>query len=196
MITQEQLKKIEEFAREKHKNSDYNHDINHIIRAVKLSQYLAEKEGADKDVCLVTAWLHDVGQSITFEKHNETGAKLASEFLKSIGFDDEFIEKVKHCIICHSSKRVHEAKTIEAKVTYDADMLQGLGPFGFTRILTCNCGIDQKNLNESLAITKEQMKDTIEKIQTKTARNLIKDDLKLIDKFLHSYEKWDKVDLK
>ena len=190
------MKKIENFARQKHKKSDYNHDISHIIRTVTLAKYIAKKEKADVDICVVAAWLHDIGQSIAFEKHNETGAKMARKFLLSIGMNKEFTDNVVHCIICHSTKRVKEAQTKEAKVLYDADMLQCLGAFGYTRLLSQATVFMKFDLNKAIKWVKSIEKKCRLHSQTKTGKKFAKEFLDFMQKFYKQYEKEDKVKFK
>ena len=191
MISKSLLKEIEKFARGKHKKSDYNHDIRHIIRTVKLAKRIAKKEKADLGVCVVAAWLHDVGQSIQIKDHHKYSMKLAEPFLKKLGFDKKFTDKVLHCIYCHSTKNVDKAKTIEAKVVYDSDMLQVMGAFGFVRILTHESVFNKLNLDNSIKKSRELAKRTNKKLQTRTAKALIKNENRLMEKFHRSYDKWD-----
>ncbi len=62
IVSPEQMKKIEEFALEKASKLDYNHNEDHVIRTVKLAEFLAEKEGADVEVCRAAAYLHDIAK--------------------------------------------------------------------------------------------------------------------------------------
>lgn len=193
-LTKEILKKIEQFAKEKHKNSDEWHDWSHIARTVKLAEYLAKKEKANQDVVLISALLHDIGQSIRFEKHNETGAKMAGKFLQKLGLDRKFIKQIEHCIICHSTSRVHEAKTIEAKVIYDADMLQIIGPFGVMRFIISDMINEKKPFQGTYKLAKEVEAQTYNKtLQTQTAKDMAQDGYKFMQKFYQLYDKWDKL---
>ena len=158
----------------------------------EIAKKLAEKMNADVEIVEIAAWLHDVGQSIQIKDHHKYSMKLAEPFLKKLGFDKEFIDKVLHCIYCHSTKNVDKAKTIEAKVVYDADMLQVMGTFGFVRELTVGAVFMGLDLEKSLKKAHELAKKINKKLQTKTARALIKDENRLMEKFHKSYDKWDK----
>ena len=46
-LTKEQIKKIKDFALSCYKKLDETHGIKHAERTVKLSNYLAKKEGAN-----------------------------------------------------------------------------------------------------------------------------------------------------
>jgi uncharacterized protein len=196
MIKKQTMKKIEKFAEQKSKGRDYNHAFDHIQRTVKLAKIIGKKEKADLDVVVVSAYLHDVGQSVRFKGHNKISVRMARELLKKLKFDKKFIEAVAHCIYCHSTSCVNEAKTIEAKVLYDADMLQTIGPFGFTRILTSKTVFKEfgrVGLKEGMQHTKDVEKKTKQHLQTKTGKRLAKDLFKSMKEFYERYEKWDKA---
>lgn len=196
MIKKSILNKIEKFAEQKAKGRDYNHAFDHIQRTVKLAKIIGKKEKADLDVVVVSAYLHDVGQSVRFKGHNKISEKMARILLKKLKFDKEFIEKVAHCIYCHSTSCIKEAKTIEAKVLYDADMLQTIGPFGYTRILTTKTVFPEFGkfgLKEGIQDTKNVEKKVKGHLQTKTGKKLAKDLFKFMDGFYKRYERWDKA---
>lgn len=196
MIKKQLMKKIEGFAAQKSEGRDYNHAFDHIQRTVTLAKIIGKKEKADIDVVIVSAYLHDVGQSVRFKGHNKISEKMARELLKKLKFDQEFIDAVAHCIYCHSTSCVKEAKTIEAKVLYDADMLQTIGPFGYTRILTTKTVFKEfgrLGLKEAVEETKNLEKKVKNHLQTKTGKKLAKDLFSFMEGFYKRYEKWDKV---
>ena len=59
----------------------------HIAAVVKNAEILAVKYGADKEVVMIAAWLHDIA-SITdyslYDLHHIHGAEMASDILKKI----------------------------------------------------------------------------------------------------------------
>jgi len=109
----------------------------HILPVFNISLKLAEKYKAEKFVVGVSSLLHDIGL-INLPKgkeHNIVGAeKIEGIFKKlSLGFDKEFIEKIKECILCHYGKK-EDRKNKEIKVLITADALAHLTtPFLFIR---------------------------------------------------------------
>lgn len=81
----------------------------HIEAVVKNAITLSDKYGADKEVTIIAAWLHDIA-SITdyalYEEHHKYGAIIAEELLKKYDYDK--IELVKKCIINHRGSVVKE----------------------------------------------------------------------------------------
>jgi uncharacterized protein len=196
MVSRSQLSDIREFVRKRAEGLDYNHDFGHVERTVRLAKILAKKEGADMDVCVVAAWLHDVGKAKNEEVHGDIGSRMAKPFLERLGFESEFIEKVCHAIECHDSASVQNARTIEAKVVFDADKLQAIGPFGFAREFSHYTVFKGKNPREAFEIVKKAEKKRFKKrLQTDTAKELARKPFGLMLEFYKLYEKWDEADI-
>ena len=191
------MKKIEDFARKKAEKCDYNHDFDHVKRTVKWARYLAKKEKADVYICVVAAWLHDIEKLKDEDIHGGYGAETARVFLKKLGFNKDFIERVAHCIYCHDGASIHNAKTIEAKVVFDADKLQAQGAFGFVREFSGYSVFKKLDLKTSLKISKKKEFERYKKyFQTKTGKKFAKEFLDFMQKFYKQYEKEDKVKFK
>lgn len=85
---------------------------------------LADQLGGDKEIVLIAAWLHDIGSIIYGrEDHHITGAKIAEEKLKELGYSDEKIELVKQCILNHRGSKHNERKSLEEKIIAEADVM-------------------------------------------------------------------------
>ena len=96
----------------------------HIEAVVKNAITLSDKYGADKEVTIIAAWLHDIA-SITdyalYEEHHKYGAIIAEELLKKYDYDK--IELVKKCIINHRGSVVKEKMSLEEQIIADADAI-------------------------------------------------------------------------
>lgn len=127
-------KDIEDFMKSCVKESA--HDSDHIYRVLNNCLKIArEFDSVDYDVLIASALLHDIGRDGERKKHNEIGAEMAREFLKSTDFPKEKIHDVYHAIISHSSENYLKQKTLEAKILYDADKLEAIGVMGICRTL-------------------------------------------------------------
>ncbi|MEE9323031.1 MAG: HD domain-containing protein [Candidatus Aenigmarchaeota archaeon] len=196
MVSRSQFNGIKEFARKRAESLDYNHDFEHIERTAKYAELLAKKEGADKDVCVVAAWLHDTGKAKNEEVHGDIGARMAKPFLERLGFESGFIEKVCHAIECHDSASIHKAKTIEAKVVFDSDKLQAIGPFGFGREFSLYTVFKEKKPREAFEIVKKNEANRFKnELQTDTAKELASKPFELMLEFYKLYKKWDRADI-
>ena len=91
----------------------------HIVAVVKNAEILAGKYGADKEVVMIAAWLHDIA-SITdyssYELHHVHGAKMTFDILKKYDYDSQKIYLVQECIRNHRG-------TLEELCVADADAI-------------------------------------------------------------------------
>lgn len=98
----------------------------HIEAVVKNAELLAEKYGADKEVVMIAAWLHDIA-SVTdyslYEEHHLHGAKMAYDILKQWNYDEEKIAPVQTCIRNHRGSVCNEKSSIEELCVADADAI-------------------------------------------------------------------------
>lgn len=86
--------------------SGYNYWDNHVKYVMQIAGDLAKEVGAELEIVEISAILHDVAKVLELrenESHNLVGAEVAEEFLLNEGYDKEKIEKVKKCILYHSS---------------------------------------------------------------------------------------------
>lgn len=116
------------------------HDWKHVRRVENAAETLAEKEKANEEVVKASVLLHDIGRKKEdegeIENHAEWGAEKAEEILEGLGYGEDFIEEVQHCIRSHRYSRRPEPGTSEAKVLSDADNLDALGATGIARTFT------------------------------------------------------------
>ena len=124
---------IEKFAKENLSEIDWIHTKE--VRTI--AKKLARLEKADKKVVDIAALLHDVSKSkVSLLKHAEKSAEMVGKLLRKLKFDENFIKQTVDCIAAHSSpwaKKGPTPKSIEAKILFDADMLQQLSPFGIVK---------------------------------------------------------------
>lgn len=98
----------------------------HITAVVKNAEILAEKFGADKEIVLIAAWLHDIA-SVTdyslYEQHHIYGAEIAYSILKEYKYDEEKISLVQNCIKTHRGSVDCQKNSIEEVCVADADAI-------------------------------------------------------------------------
>ncbi|MEM7331640.1 MAG: HD domain-containing protein [Chloroflexota bacterium] len=130
---------FESWLDEQMAGADAAHDRAHIQRVVKTAKELAGLEGADLDVVIPAAWLHDC---VTVPKDSDKrpfasrmAAKAAGQFLIDKGYPAEKISNIEHAIAAHSFTAQITPETIEAKVVQDADRLDAIGAIGISRCL-------------------------------------------------------------
>ncbi|MCJ7615660.1 MAG: HD domain-containing protein [Desulfobacterales bacterium] len=115
-----------------------SHDWDHTMRAYKLSKHIGAAEGADMDVLLIAACLHDIGRCYQDESfgsvcHAEKGAQMAWPIVKDLPLTESQKENIIHCIKSHRFRGNHATRTLEAQVLFDADKLDSIGAVGVAR---------------------------------------------------------------
>jgi len=128
-------KEILELVKEKYEEGDFKY---HISAVVKNAMLLAGRLKADKEVVEMAAYLHDIARSLNREDvkefvkeniHHIEGAEQSKEFLKELGYDNEFIEKVAHCVLAHRGRAEPNPETLEAKIVACADAMAHFDTF-------------------------------------------------------------------
>ncbi len=163
-----------------------SHDDGHVKRVLKWAVYLAKREGADVEVVKKAAELHDIARGKP--NHAMEGAKMAREILRSEGYDEEFIDKVAHCIEAHSFSSGIEPKTIEAKVLSDADKLDAIGAIGIARAFIFS-GEHGRSIEETLKHFDEKLLKLKDMLYTKTAKRIAEDRHKFMLEFYERLRK-------
>ncbi len=181
-ITKTQMNQIKKFAYNYYKRLDQTHGVEHLERTVKLAIYLAKKEKANIQIVKLGAMLHQ------FHKRGPI-----KRFLEKIKVDKNLINQIIHCVDCSSMKNIHKAKSIEAKVVYDADKLQVVGPFGIMREISCDMVPRNMKFREALKHTRTIEQKCFATLQTKTAKKLAKQPHDYVVKFWKILDKWDKI---
>lgn len=131
-------KKIIEIVKEELSCSAHN--LDHVFRVYNLCLLIAKYEkDVDLEVLIPAALLHDIARVKESKDktgkvdHAVLGSKIAEGILRKLEYDDEKIEKIKHCIITHRFRTDNEPKTIEAKILFDSDKLDAIGAIGIAR---------------------------------------------------------------
>lgn len=101
----------------------------HLLPVIKNACMLAEKYGADKDVVEVASIFHDYADLLDFanrDNHHILGAELAEGVLLQDNFPQDFIDKVKLCIVNHRASVVNQKFSKEEICVADADAMSHL----------------------------------------------------------------------
>lgn len=142
---------LEEEAKSFFMNAPTTHDWHHTERVLQNALHIGRVENANLEVLRTAALLHDIAreEDATNMQEGEVchairGAEMAPGILKKHGYDQDFIEKVVHCIRTHRFRDDAKPNSLEAKVLYDADKLDALGAVGVARAYTFGGEFKQK----------------------------------------------------
>ena len=118
---------------------EVSHAPGHIYRVLGTALALADSEPTvDRDILVAACLLHDVGRPEQFKTgadHALVGGDMAYDFLLTLGWVEERAEWVRQCIRSHRFRNDLPPETIEAKLLYDADKMDVLGPIGVARTI-------------------------------------------------------------
>jgi len=102
----------------------YYHSYDHAIEVMHRAMYLAEKEGLsyeDKEMLGLAGLFHDTGFVIQYDKNEPFWAKIAKNYLKTILYPEDRIEKI-HSLILATDPDYKEGQDIYEQIIKDADM--------------------------------------------------------------------------
>lgn len=126
-----------DFVHKKFETDSSGHDWWHMYRVWQLAKTIAatEKE-ADMFVVELGALLHDVADWKLHNGDEETGIRVAREWLEGLSVDREVINHIEDIMrtVSFQGANVPSAmKTIEGKIVHDADKLDAIGAVGIAR---------------------------------------------------------------
>jgi|APSaa5957512622_1039677.scaffolds.fasta_scaffold06453_3 hypothetical protein len=111
------------------KENRFHHNFHHVIRDLHRALVIAAEESVNYSILIPGVLLHDIGFcDPDFKRlgHDVTGARLAQKLLAGLDYEEETIQAITHCIRAHKGK-AETPGTIEAKILYDADVLEKAG---------------------------------------------------------------------
>ncbi len=136
------------FAQQSAGQADPAHDHEHVWRVVQCAHDFALQEGADLEVVLPAAWLHDC---VIVPKNSELRAKASSmaaeaalSFLRARDYPVDRLAAIGHAIEAHSFSAGIQPRSIEAAVLRDADRLDSLGAIGIARCLMLSASLGRR----------------------------------------------------
>ena len=128
-----------EKARAWYPGYDAVHGFEHIERVYRLCEKIGPLEGADMEILLTAALLHDASDSHPGKGNRKDHHLCSADFAEAILHEEDWepgrIHAVQHCIRTHRFRKDESPQTIEAKVLFDADKLDVIGAIGVTRAL-------------------------------------------------------------
>jgi uncharacterized protein len=138
MNMDEKHKKIIEIV--KNKLTCSAHNLDHVFRVYNLCLLISKYEkNVNLEILIPSALLHDIARVEESKDktgkidHAVLGSGIAEDILRKLEYEEDKIEKIKHCIIAHRFRTGNEPTTIEAKILFDSDKLDVIGASGIAR---------------------------------------------------------------
>jgi uncharacterized protein len=165
--------------------------LDHVERMTTWCERIGKEAGADMDVLVSGALLHDIGVPINRKKHYEVGKARAAEILKKTGFPEDKIDAAVHVGEAHSRYGGPDPQTLEAKVGQDADALEYIGAIGIIRAVVrgLNDGSFDGNVNRFPSFLRSVMDKVKGTFHTHQAEKIAQSRLEYMQQFLVEIEK-------
>ena len=118
------------------------HDINHLIRTMNSALYIQEREGGDRLIIGIAAFLHDVHRIMEKEVGHFVSPKDSilkiKEILANTDLSEQQINEICFCIENHENYNWSgdNVDDINALILQDADNLDAIGAIGIARAFT------------------------------------------------------------
>jgi len=142
------IQRLFELAHIFYKNSDPAHDLGHIRRVMQTCERLSRSEGANAEITLAGAILHDIVNLPKNHPQRSSASQLAAEqsisFLRQAGFDENEIAHIQQVIIEHSFSLGRKPHSLESAILQDADRLDALGAIGVMRVISCGASMGSR----------------------------------------------------
>jgi putative nucleotidyltransferase with HDIG domain len=191
-VTQKQLDEIKSFAKGFYSKTGAYHDWSHVRAVLKHALKIAEEfKEVDRQVLKAVCYLHDIGRAVKDEGHPAESVRLARPFLKRIGLKREEIGMIEDAVANHTAPEVHQAKTQEAKILFDADKLEILSVAGFLRTLFFLVEERKMDLAEAFGFLGRYASGVWRKhLQTKEARKALGSEMKILTQMADAFDNW------
>lgn len=143
----------------------------HIEAVVKNSEFLADCYGADKEIVMIAAWLHDIA-SVTdynlYENHHIYGAEIAYDILKKWSYDESKIDIVQNCIKNHRGSVYKDKNSIEEMCVADADAISHFD--NVPSLLYLAYVEKHMNMKEGIQFVKRKLERSFTKLSTESKK--------------------------
>jgi uncharacterized protein len=128
-------------------SGDAAHDYDHLLRVMAIANTIQAHDGGDLPIIWAAVAFHDIGQERERRHggdHAFIGAEMAAELLTNTLFPQQAISGVQQAIREHRMTGGVTPQTLEGRILYDADKIDGLGAIGIGRLYMITGRYNQK----------------------------------------------------
>lgn len=165
MISDTQLTAIKAYALDRLAQDHSGHGTDHLQRVNQLARRLAVAEGADLNLTLTAAWVHDVIDDKLMTDSQKAHAALAEKLTTLVVSDDDqaaIFDIIDHMSFSKSFGGLQKL-SLEGQIVQDADRLDAIGAIGIARALYYSGHVGEKIYDPKVAprlhMTKEQYRN-------------------------------------
>lgn len=151
---------------------DPKHSISHMEAIVNYTkEILLTEKNANKEVCIISAYWHDVGRSIQEKGHAVISANMLKQEMEKLNYDSNLIHECYLAIYKHGWSESPE--TLEGIIIKDADKIDFVGIKRWEQCIKNNCRFSK--ILELLPTMREELLklDCSKKIFDREIANLV-----------------------
>ncbi len=166
------------------------HGLDHMERVLKNAVMLAERfDNTDYSVLGAACLLHDIDHPVEGkEEHVDLSVRKAEKIMRELNFPDGKLRKILDVISKHSSEKIEGIDTIEARILFDADKLDGVGAVGIARVFLY-CGQKKMDIKKAIEWYRRKIDIAMKNMQTEEGKKIAERRLRYVHKFLERLEK-------
>jgi uncharacterized protein len=162
------------------------HGYEHTERVYRACQVIGVETGADLDILLPAALLHDIARGN--ENHAMASAEQAKGVLKPLGMTQDRIEAITVAISAHSFSGGAKPQSLEAQILSDADKLDAMGALGVYRAAMYSAE-HSRPISDYVAHFHEKLLTLKDLLHTERARSLAETRHEFMKVYLEQLEK-------
>lgn len=167
------------------------HRMDHFNRVARNARsILSSYPEADAEILYLGVLLHDVDQPFDDKENHVTRSAAAAErILNEIKYPPARVTRVIELIREHSTEHINSIRpsSIEARILFDADKLDGLGPFGILRVFALARQVG-RSLPDTIRWYRNKIAVAMPNMQTPEGRAMMERRLPLVQTFLSELE--------
>ena len=167
------------------------HRMDHLLRVARNARSILKcYPEADAEILYLAVLLHDVDQPFNDKaNHVARSAAVAERLLTEIEYAPVRTARVLAVIREHSTEHasIITPSTIEARILFDADKLDGLGPFGILRVFALARQVG-RSLPDTIRWYRSKIAVAMPNMQTPEGRTMMERRLPLVQSFLSELE--------
>ena len=167
-----------------------SHGLDHVERVTAMCRRIGQEEHADMAVLIPAALLHDIARPREREQgipHEQEGARMAEEFLRSIEYDGNRIPAITHAIRTHRYRSREKPGSPEAQILSDADKLDAMGAVGIARTFM-RAGEHGGSVHDGIDHFHDKLLKLPDLMYTGTARRIAGERYAFLSRFLEILE--------
>ena len=138
------------------------HDLGHLTRTMNCALHIQEKEGGDRLIIGIAAFLHDIHRIMGAEKKEFVSPKdsipKVKEILSNVDLTEEQVNEICFCIEHHEDYNWNGniVNDINALILQDADNIDAIGAIGIARAFTGGASFHLAMYDETKELENEE----------------------------------------